>query len=140
MKAMVCLVALMACCAGVWMGVAEAAEENLGQKWVDITEKVWVNPADSGGWTEDGAGKIFRSEDGDQLRVVTGSHGTYIVDLSSKKISRIEGETRTDLEDVQMIQRDFGTSLVIKSKSHKFRLKFKEQVSGMRHIEGIKGV
>jgi len=122
-----------------WVGFA-AEKQEVEQKWIDITEKVLANPADKGGWTEDAGGKIFRSDDGNWIKVEHSEYGTYIVDLPNKKVMKVKGDAREEMKNTQLIQRDFGTSLVIKGDTHKFRLKFNEKVSGMSHIEGIKGM
>lgn len=128
----------------ILMGLSTAAlaaeEMKQAEKWVDITKAILANPATKGGWVEDPKGKVFRSEDGNSVKVIHSTFGTYVVNLVEKKVYRIVDGARKLEEGTTLIQRDFGTSLVIKSKAHKFRLKFKEAVAGMKHIEGIKGM
>jgi hypothetical protein len=117
-----------------------ANESKLDLKWQDITKKILANPASKGGWTEDAKGKIYQSEDGNHIKVVHSEYGEYIVNLPEKSVYKVEDSKKVKMDDPVLIQRDFGTSLVIKMKDYKFRLKFSEAVSGMKHIEGIKGM
>jgi len=109
-----------------------------GQKWVDITKKFLANPADQGGWTEDAKGKIFRSEDSNVLKAIHSTFGTFIINLTDQKVYKVEGGKNVLQEGSILLQRDFGTSLVVKTKTVKLRLKFTDKVSGMANIPGIK--
>ncbi|MCD4654712.1 hypothetical protein K8T06_12370 [bacterium] len=114
-------------------------ETKAEQKWVDITKKLLANPASKGGWTEDKEGKIYQSADGNKVKVVHSSYGTFIVELVEGQVFKIEDGKQILLDGVELLQRDFGTCLVVKTKTHKLRMKFTAQVSGMKHIKGIKG-
>ncbi|HPQ40558.1 MAG TPA: hypothetical protein PLV45_09315 [bacterium] len=148
MRRLVILILGIAFCLSLtWTGFAEEMAKSeqkavgqLEQKWIDITEKVLANPADKGGWTPDEKGKIYRSDDGNWIKIEHSSYGVYLVDLASKKVMKMDGDTPVEDKSAQLIQRDFGSSLVIKGEKVKFRLIFTEKVSGMEHIEGIKGM
>lgn len=148
MQRLIIIVLGLALCSGFMLtGVAaekteveKGAADAITRNWIDVTEKVLGNPADKGGWAEDENGKVYRSEDGNWIKVNHSKFGTYLVDLPNKKVMKLEGDKKIEVKDPQLIQRDFGTSLVFKSDTVKLRMKFTEQVSGMKHIEGIKGM
>ena len=118
------------------------AEEKtkIKEDWKDITKAVMANPANKGGWTADAAGKVYCDEAGSKIKVVHSEFGTFLVNLQEKKVYKLDGEKKALQDNPLLIQRDFGTSLVVKLKDYKFRLKFTEAVAGMKNIEGIKGM
>ncbi len=108
--------------------------------WTDVTREVAANPAEAGGWVKDESGKVFRSADGNTIRIQHGSYGIFKVDLPGGIVYKIEGEKETVQEDVSLLQRDSGQTLVIKTKEYKFKVQFTEKIAGMKSIQGIKSV
>ena len=134
------LVILVAISMLVTFSALAVEKTKIKEDWKDITKTVMANPASKGGWTEDAAGKIFCDAAGNQIKVEHSEFGTYLVDLQAKKVYKMDGVKKVIQENPLLIQRDFGTSLVVKLKDYKFRLKFTEAVAGMKNIEGIKGM
>jgi len=127
----------------IFISVAGFAADEVSsvKEWMDNTDKVFANPIEKGGWAKDENGKVFVDKAGNNLKIMTSEFGTMIVDLINKKVSSIEKDgSRTDLEVTKLINREFGLTLVIKTKKFKVRIKMKDKVEGMKNIEGIKAM
>ncbi|MBN1356383.1 hypothetical protein JXA40_08995 [bacterium] len=120
------------------MGVF-ASDTPADPEWIDITDEILGNPADAVGWMKDESGKVYRDAAGQNLKVVTSSLGTYLMDLKARKVFKINTDnTRIELEDMKLFQRDHGYSVVIRDSKVKIRMKLTEKVEGLKNIPGIK--
>ncbi|MBN1880193.1 hypothetical protein JW823_08785 [bacterium] len=118
------------------------AEETktLDSGWIDVTREVAANPADAGGWVKDETGKVFRSSDGNFIKIQHATFGVFKVDLPGAKVFRIDGDKDVLQDGSSLLQRDAGQTLVIKLKDYKFKVQFTEKIEGMKSIPGIKGM
>ncbi len=123
----------------MWASSFVSAQETTKPEWKDITNKLKINRIEDGGWKDDAKGKIYRDKEGNHLKISSGEFGDFWVDLTNQKVYRLEGETKKEEMPVsQMIQRDFGLSLVFKTDKLKAFCKLTEKVEGMKGIPGIK--
>lgn len=125
----------------VTVGMIRAEDAAVTQaEWMDVTREVAANPADAGGWAKDEAGKVFRSADGNTIKIEHGTYGIYRIDLPGGVVYRIDGDKEVIQEGATLMQRDAGQTLVIKTKEYKFKVQFNEKIPGMKSISGIKGM
>ncbi len=111
------------------------------EEWTDITDKIFANPIDKGGWVKDDNGKVLANKDGSSLKIETSDFGTILVDLNNKKVVSLDSDnSQKELEVTKLIQREFGLTLVIKTSKFKVRCKMKEKVKGIKNIDGIKAM
>jgi len=109
-------------------------------EWLDVTRQVAANPAAKGGWTIDQQGKVYRSEDGNKIRINHSVYGTFVINLSDSVVTKVEGTKSVVLDNTELLQRDSGQTLVVKMSEYKFKVQFSEKISGMKSISGIKGM
>jgi hypothetical protein len=118
-----------------------AADNTVSSTWVDVTDQILANPTDKPGWTKDETGKIFRDAEGLNLKIVTTQFGQFLIDLKAKSVFKIAADnTKTDLKDVKLFQRDHGFSIVFRNPELKVRCKLTEKVEGMKYLQGIKAL
>lgn len=136
---LISLVAVCLCVSAIAKDI-EAPAEPAGEKWIDITEKVFANPADKPGWEKDEQAKIFRDEPGNLLKITTSQFGVLMVDLATTTVYKIDETGKTEIPDIKMFQRDHGRSLVIRNDTFKLRCRISEKVKAMVNIPGIKAM
>lgn len=108
--------------------------------WIDITKEVAANPLNKGGWTVDKNAKVFRSQDGNKIKIEHSEYGLFIIDLKESTVNRTVDKESVLQKDSTLLNREGGMMLVVRTGEHKFRLRFTEKVSGMQWIEGIRGM
>jgi hypothetical protein len=131
----VCIV-LMAILPAAW--AADLSEST--STWIDITKEVAANPQDKGGWTVDKNAKVYRSEDGNKIKVEHSEYGEFVIELKEGTVKRMVDKELVLQKNSTLLNREGGMMLVIRTSEHKFRLRFTEKVSGMQAVEGIRGM
>ncbi len=128
-------ISFVICCAVIF-GVSALADNN----WIDVTQEVAGNPLEQAGWTIDDNGKVFRSEDGNKVKIEHSEYGVFIIDLPGEKVEKMQDEKAVSQKNAELLQRDGGMMLVVRVDEYKFRVRFSERVSGMHSISGIRGM